>query len=190
MTDHVCIYRLSVPEGYEWALPVDSDDFEILQSLADRPAGAAWQPVQMTLLRVDDQGHPHRRADLPWIGSHALILRDQAIDTVGRLLAPHGELLPLDCKEARLAVFSAPIVTGVLDEDRSDMVRFGTGRIMAVRRPVFRLDVLGNAKAFKLAEMPRGDLYLSADLFDALRATGMTAGTDFRPVETGQGGHQ
>lgn len=188
MTDPGLFYHLSVPEGYEWALPVDSDNFEIFQGLPERHPHGTWQPIQMTLLTTDDRGRPQRRADLPWLGSHVLVLRDEAIDTVGSLLAPHGELLPLACEQARLAVFSAPAVAGVLDEGRSDIVRFGSGRIMAIRHPVFRRDVLGGAKAFKLAEMPRGELYLAEDIVDEIRATGLTSGTDFKLVNDGRGG--
>lgn len=188
MTDSGPIYHLSVPEGYEWALPVDSDDFEVLQGLAERHPRGTWRPIQMTLLTTDDWGRPQRRADLPWLGSHDLVLRDEAIDTVGSLLAPHGELLPLACEQARLAVFSAPAVAGVLDEERSDIVRFGSGRIMAIRHPVFRRDVLGASKAFKLAEMPRGELYLAEDIVDEIRATGMISGTKFKLADGGRDG--
>jgi hypothetical protein len=133
----------------------------------------------MTILNEDDGGKPHLRADLPWLGSEAVVLRDEAIETVGSLLRPHGEILPLVCDEARLALFAAPVVAGALDEDRSELVRFGSGRIMVLRTPAFHVSALRGAAAFKLAEMPRGDLYLTDTLVDAIRATGLTAGTDF-----------
>lgn len=182
MTSNARIFRPSVPEGFEWAVPAESADFEVIRTLPERPLGAPWQSIHMTLLKVDDRGRPHQRADMPWLGSEALVLRDEAIETVGALLRPHGELLPLVCDDARLALFSAPVVVGVLDGDRSDIVRFGSGRIMALRAPAFHAAALGDTKAFKLAEMPRGDLYLAGELVDAIRATGMTAGTDFAPV--------
>ncbi len=180
MTDSGPIYRLSVPEGYEWALPVDNDDFETFQRLPER---RAWSPVRMTLITADERGRPQRRADLPWLGSHVLVLRDDAIERVGPFLAPHGELLPLLCDDAHLAVFSAPAVAGALDENRSDIVRFRSGRIMAIRHPIFRRHPIGTSKAFKLAEVLRGDLYLTADIVDKIRATGMSSGTNFELVD-------
>lgn len=51
---------------------------------------------------------------------------------------------------------------------------------MAVPAPVFRQDMLEHAQAFKLVEMPRGDLYLGEELVSAIRATGMTSGTEFK----------
>ena len=177
------IYRPSVPENYEWALPADDVDNEAIWTLAGRRPGQAWDPIRMTLLKVDsDHGSPYRRADLPWLGSHTLVLRDQAIDRVGEILRPYGELLPLLCDDARLTLFSAPPVAGVLDENRSEVVRFSTGGIMSIRRHAFRLSALEETMAFKLVEMPRGNLYLTDRLVDAILATGMTAGTEFVPV--------
>jgi hypothetical protein len=119
------------------------------------------------------------RADLPWLGENVLVLRDAAIEAVGKCLQPHGELLPLECDDARLVLFSAPVKTGVLDESRSHLERFDSGRIMALRSPTFRLPALQGVAAFKLAEMPRGDLFLEGALVADIVATGLSAGTDF-----------
>lgn len=182
MTGAVHIFRPSVPEGYEWAVPTDDADLEVIRARGERPPGDPWTPIQMALLKVDDHGQSQKRSDLPWLGGHVLVLRDEAIEAVGEILRPHGELLPLLCDEARLALFSAPVVQGVLDEARSDMVRFGSGRIMALRAPAFRGSALGGRGAFRLAEMPRGDLYLTDHVVEAIRSTGMTAGTHFTLV--------
>ncbi len=186
MTGTVRILRPSVPEGFEWALPTDEADWEVIWALAERKVGGPWTPIHMTLLKLDDYGRPQLRSDLPWLGSDVLVLRDEAIETVGEVLRPHGELLPLLCDEARLALFSAPVVQGALDEARSDIVRFGSGRIMALRAPAIREAALGGMWAFKLAEMPRGELYLTEQLVEAIRGTGMTAGTEFTVV-SGEG---
>ena len=176
------IFRPSVPQGHEWALPADNADFEAIRGLGERSPGDPWTPAPMNLIKVDDHGRPQHRSDMPWLGGHVLVLRDEAIEAVGEILRPHGELLPLICDEARLALFSAPVVAGVLDEARSDLVRFGSGRIMALRAPTFRVAVLGRVGAFKLAEDPRGDLYLTDHVVEAIRSTGMTAGTHFTLV--------
>ncbi|MDP5226314.1 MULTISPECIES: hypothetical protein [Arthrobacter] len=113
------------------------------------------------------------------MATDVLILRDDAIETIGPLLRPHGELLPLLCEEARLAVFSAPVVEGAVDLEKSDIVRFRDGGILRFRSTVFHEEVVGNLMAFKLSEKPRGKLYLTEPLVEAMLATGMTAGTNF-----------
>ncbi|MGV8857607.1 hypothetical protein [Rhodoglobus sp.] len=58
-------------------------------------------------------------------------------------------------------------------------MRFSDGGIMYMPQPIFHSDVVSGAGAFKLAEMPRGDLHLTGELVDAILATGQTSGTDF-----------
>lgn len=135
MTDLTRVYRPSVPEGFEWVVPTDSRDFEVLRALGERRPGDSWRPIRVTMVRVDDQGRAQARAEMPWLGSHALVLRDKAIESVGPILKRCGELLPLLCEEARVVLFSAPLVSGALNEDLSEMVRFGSGRIMALPAP-------------------------------------------------------
>ena len=68
----------------------------------------------MRLLKSDvGSKGPYKRADMPWLNSGVIILRDEAVDVVGEILRPHGVVLPLLCEEARLALFSAPLVEGV-----------------------------------------------------------------------------
>lgn len=176
------VYRPAVPEGFEWAFPVDPGDFEAFWTLYERRPGAAWEPIPMRLLKQDEHGRPWRRAEMPWLGRHVLILRDEAIESIGPLLAPYGELLPLMCDEARLVVFSAPPAANALEEDRSEIVRFASGRIMDIRRHAFNLGALAGNRAFKLAELPRGGLFLTGDLVESIRETGLTDGTEFQLI--------
>ncbi|MBB2974946.1 hypothetical protein FHX49_000487 [Microbacterium endophyticum] len=186
MSQSARIYRPDLPEDdFEWALPVDPDDFETIQTLPQRTVGSVWRPIRMALIKEDEGAPVMRRADMPWLGRHVLVLRDEAIEVVGPLLRPHGELLPLVCDYARLMLFSAPLIAGVLDEERSKTVRFRAGGIMSLTEPVFRVEALGSSQVFKLAEMPRGSLYLRAELVEAILATGMTSGTNFKAVFEG-----
>lgn len=184
------IYCPAVPEGFEWAFPVDPGDFEVFWTLSERQPGAAWEPIRMRLLKEDEHERPWLRAEMPWLGGHVLILRDEAIEAVGPLLAPYGELLPLVCDEARLVVFSARLVANALEEGRSDIVRFATGRIMDIRRHAFDLGAIAGTRAFKLAEFPRGGLFLTGDLVASIRRTGFTDGTEFHLIYDASAGER
>ena len=95
-------FQPSVPEGFQWVMPTVSD-YDVFMTLDDPPSATAWEPIHMSLLKVDeDRGRQRQHAYLPWLGSGALVLRDEAIEIVGALLQPHGELLPLASDEARL----------------------------------------------------------------------------------------
>lgn len=167
-------------DGYEWVLPVDDADFETLR-LAGQTS-EPWPSPEVRLLRTEDDGTLLRRASMPWLDSHALVLRDEAIDSVGRVLNYRGDILPLKSGDARFCLFAAHIQSSALDLEHSQIVRFSSGRILDLKRPVFHDEVVARAGAFKLREMPRGDVYFTQDVVEALRATGDAVGTDFELV--------
>lgn len=172
------ILQPAVAEGFEWALPVDEGDFEVFRSFDGRSRVASWEPIRMRLITVDDKGLSLRRAELPWLGEHVLILRDQAIESVGAVLARYGELLPLECAEARLAVFNATQILDAIDEERSDLIRFGSGRLMKIVHPVFR-EGIEETGVFKWGMDPVGPIYFARSVAERISATGHSAGTDF-----------
>lgn len=181
MNTNVRVYRPTVPDGYEWAIPVEAGSSEILVT-AGREDGVPWAIPELHLLRVVDGSKQLRRAVLPWLGSFALVLRDEAIDTIGPLLSDYGQLLPLLSPDARLSLFAARLVPGAISLEKSEIVRSSDGEIMYFQRPVFNDEVIAEAGAFKLPEMPRGDVYFTERLVDAIRATGCDTGTKFELV--------
>lgn len=181
MTTLTRVYRPVPEEGFEWALPLEDASFEVIRRA--QPDTARWAAPAMRLLHVDDDGTLLHWADMPWHGSHVLVLGDEAVDRVGPLLSAHGVCLPLTCDEARMAVFVARALVGGLDEDRSELVRFGSGRILDLKRPAFIASAIAQSAAFRLEEMLRGDLYLTDRIVDAIRATGLSGGTEFELVE-------
>jgi hypothetical protein len=175
------IYEPEVEEGFEWALPLDGKHALLFGGFDGTHRAATWSPVPMYLLRTDERGS-RQRADLPWLGSHVLILRDEAIDVVGPILADHGELLPLECADANLVVLNVTRVIDALDEQHSDVVRFSSGRIMDIKKAAFHGDELTGSAVFKIPQMPYGPLYFTSDIVERIRATRRHAGVTFREV--------
>lgn len=179
----VLVFRTQVAERFEWVVPRRAEDFDVLHALAQRPAASTtWEPVRVDVLKVGDRHRRLKRAAMPWLAADLLVLRDEAIEAVGPLLAPHGVLLPLECDEAELVLFSAGVRESVLDEARSELVRLDSGEIFYLPRPVFHASLLAGAIAFRLAELPYGGVFLTGPLVDAIQRTGTTAGTNFELV--------
>lgn len=146
------VYEFEVQEGYEWAVPESDEDFEIFESFDGTPRAAGWRPVRVELLK-EDEGQRFLPSDMPWLGRHAPVLRKKAVETLGPALTKDGELLPLACDEADLWVFNATAIREALDLDRSELVRFSTGRILDVTSYVFRPDCLHDLRAFKVPQL-------------------------------------
>jgi hypothetical protein len=135
----------------------------------------------MRLVTEDEHGRPLRSADFPWLGSHVLILRDRAVETVGSILDDYGELLPLDCEQANLWLLNVCRIVDALDEEESDLIRFSTGRIMKIQKAVFRDKLLSDAHIFKLPQMVRGSIYLTEDVAQQIQQARLQ-GIGFRVV--------
>jgi hypothetical protein len=166
------VYEPGVRPGFEWVLPVHDTDHEYLWSLDGTPRHATWRPLAVSRLTVGEDGSPRAEADLPWLGGHVLVLRQSAVVELGALLERHGELLPLSCEDTDLWLFNTTTVVDALDEDRSDLVKFDDGTILAVERYEFRAAAV--APVFKVPQLLRGPLFVSDEFASALTATGLT----------------
>lgn len=157
------VYRPTVDEGFEWVVAVADADFEVFRSFDGSPRRSGWVPVRVRLLTEDERGQPFEESDFPWLGSHALVLRKRAVDALGSVLADVGELLPLACDDAELWVLNVCRVVDALDEGRSQLVRFGTGRIMKVERHIFRPESVEGQLVFKIPQLLRGSVFMTDD---------------------------
>ncbi|GAA4994450.1 hypothetical protein [Actinopolymorpha pittospori] len=168
---------------YEFISTVDEDDLELVGELDATSRTADWSPVEVRIFSEDDDtGAPLQRADFPWLGSWALVLRDRAIDLAGPVLAPFGEFLPLTCADAAVTCFNGLELIDALDESRSQIVRFpSSGRIMAIEKHGFRPEMIPERSVFKIPQEQLGPLFYTEPVVDDLRALGLT-GLDFRLV--------
>lgn len=166
------VYEPGVRPGFEWVLPVHDTDHEYLWSLDGTPRRDTWRPVAVSRLTEADDGSPRAEADLPWLGGHVLVLRPSAVAALGPLLERHGELLPLACPDADLWLFNTVTVVDALDEDRSELVTFDDGTILAVEHYEFRPEAV--APVFKVPQLLRGPLFVSDEFASALTTAGLT----------------
>ena len=170
------IYKPVVAEGFEWAQPIDEDDFRIFRHLGPGVDRSTWIPVPFWLVR-EDEGQTFAESDFPWLGSDTLILRERAVDLLGDLIAPYGELLPLECDEAVLAAFNVHRIIDALDERRSTVVRYpSSGRVMAIERHAFAPEIVGEAVIFKIPEV--GSTYVTDEFVNRVETAGLR-GLDF-----------
>jgi hypothetical protein len=167
---------------YEDVSPVNEDDLDLFDEFDGTPRAENWTPVEMEIITVDSEtGATLQRADVPWFMGN-LVLRDKAIEAASPILAPLGELLPLECATAKLVCFNATQVLDALDEDRSEIVRFpSSGRIMAIERYAFRADAIPERAAFRIPQQQTGDVYFTEPVVEDLRSLGLT-GLDFKLV--------
>jgi hypothetical protein len=169
----VRVYVPQPEEGFELCHPIIPADFENLVRLINgQPRADSWTPIPVEIIR-EDEGEPLKRAGSPWLGPHALILREDAAAAVSRPLARWGEFLPLRCSEAPLVVYNPTHVLDALDERKSDVRRFSNGRVMMVKRYVFREGAIGKESAFKIPNLRSSPTFFVDTAVQAWTAAGI-----------------
>ncbi|MGK6317996.1 imm11 family protein [Sphingomonas sp. DT-204] len=175
------IFVFAVPGGFEWILPTRDAAFETFFSLDGRRQ-SGWQPPEMKILSVGDDGQPLHYSDFPWLGSDTPILRERAVELLKSDLERYGELLPLDCTEP-VWLFNVTEVVDALDLDKSTIVPFDDGTIMTIEQHVFNPHAIGDIEIFKLP-IRASSVYVSRRIVDRIRELGLE-GVDFEPVWPG-----
>lgn len=163
------VYEFEMQEKFEWVIPDADDDFEIFRTFNGTTRSSTWTPIRMKLLREGEATLP---SDMPWFRDGVPVLKRTAVDALGPLLRNDGEFLPLECNEADLWAFNGTTILDALDVDRSDLVRFSSGRIMRVNSYVFRSDRLQNVFAFKVPGLLRSALFVTEEV--VVRAATLT----------------
>lgn len=184
MSDVESVWRAGLPPcTYEWAIVPEDEpsgwDFEQAVRTLPRRQGP-WTPIPLEVADPLD-GQKALRASIPWWSTsrNVLVLRDEAIESVGSVLAWHGELLPVDGRNARMGIFSAPLVVDGLMEGESVLHQSPGSFNVRLDRGVFDAELIGGLQAF-VVPVGRGyDLFLTEGLVRRIESTGDTAGVVF-----------
>jgi len=100
---------------------------------------------------------------------------------MGDRLRSYGEFLPVICDDAEIVLYNPTRVIDALDERRSVLSRFQSGRIMMIDKHVFHADKIADVDVFKLP-MRASATYVSQRFADIWASHGLT-GLDFVPVK-------
>jgi hypothetical protein len=169
------IHQFAVSEGQEWVLPVDDDYYEVFFGLDGRSL-EGWQPPVMR--RVEEGERLY--SDFPWLGEHAPLLRQPAVDALAAALRPYGELVAL--RGEKVWLLNVTHVIDALDEARSRIVRFDDGDILAIERYAFDGEKIGTAEVFKLP-MRASPVFVNDVFVERVRNAGLR-NVSFEPVWT------
>lgn len=144
------VYEPLADSGYEWVDAVQEDDYELFWQLDGQPHAATWKPIAVRRVRADEH-QSCNPSDFPWLGSHALVLRQSAVEALGDILNAHCEVLPLLTDDGvELFVLNTRVIDA-LDEHSSSLLRFpGSNRIMRIKKPEFVASAIEGADVFRL----------------------------------------
>ena len=166
-------------ERYRWLTMRREDDFNVLADLAGTSASGSWRPLRVEWID-DDLNSRLPKGDFPTLGSTPT-LSQRAVDELIDVLVENGEILPLDVATGEPCyVYNVTRTVDALDESRSDLVRFDSGRIMMVKRHAFRAPELEGVTIFKVPQL-RAPVFVTEPLMKRITQSGLT-GFSFRQI--------
>jgi uncharacterized protein DUF1629 len=113
---------------------------------------------------------------------HMPLFSQRAVDALGEMLRPNGQLLPLDYGSGAYYAYNVTKLLDALDEERSEIVRFPTGRIMDIKRYAFiRGQLEEGLTIFKLLPTPLLRVFVTGKFVEAVERAGLT-GFKFLPA--------
>jgi hypothetical protein len=177
------IYAPQGAEDFECVNTVDNVDYEVLLQFDGQRRASTWKPIAVRRVRADDR-QGFIPSDFPWLGSHALIMRRAAVDALGDILDPNGEVLPLSTDDGvELFVLNARMVDA-LDEANSSLMKFpGTNRIMRIKKVAFVTSRIEGIDLFRLPHRA-SPTYVSGRFVERVKAAGLR-GLVFNQVWSG-----
>jgi hypothetical protein len=161
---------IHVPVGsqvHQWLQCVGDADFDALNStdLQSR-VSSSWR-LRVRLIVENERGAPLRDSGLLWLSSHVLAMTAVVRDAVGTVLEGQGVFARLGSDDGDFWMF-VPDVCDALNEAGSSVTRFSSGRVMYVSRYDFYPDRLLGRTAFRIPQLPKGPLFCSQRVVDAL----------------------
>jgi hypothetical protein len=178
------IYKLRHCEGYEWLLPIDSCNYDLL-IFDGKPRANTWQPIKMRRLRFTEDGQFLQPCDFPCgSGGGDLPMTHAARERIGSYLEKYGEFLPLECDDGTFLTFHVTHFVDALDEHASDVLRSPDDPdvVLMIHKHIFQPERLTLDWMFKLPQSRgRGSFYVTDPFVNLIRTSGLT-GLDFHRV--------
>jgi hypothetical protein len=165
------VLKVWVIEGQQLAVPAEKGHLDELFGLDGTPRAATWPRPPVRLILEDEDGQPLSPTDFPFLGDHALVLKERAYSSLGPHLAALGELLPLTCETEPLWLFNAGVVIPALDMERSKVEVARSGKILLIDEYVFHPDLLEGTLLFKTPET--ATLYMTDDFVSLVDSLGL-----------------
>jgi hypothetical protein len=173
------IYQLRPDvDRFRWLTLVEEQEFNLLHDLPDGPTTGSWRPLAAEWI-ADDLNSGKPTSDFPTLGSTP-VFSQRAVDALIDVLVPHGELLPLRVPDGSFYIYNATHVIDALDEERSELVRFSSGRVMHVASYAFKTDVVQGEAIFKVPQL-RGTVFVSNGFSQRIREADLS-GFALRPL--------
>lgn len=150
------------------ALRDDGDWASLRGCFSGEKMSESWVPLDVEIL-VEENDQKAKKNDIPSLSPGIPVFTKRAADALGTLLTSNGELLPLGSPVGEYYAFNVTNIIDALNVERSDVKRFGSGKIMRVNKyEFFREKVVGEV-IFKIPQLRRSHIFVTDVFLNAVQ---------------------
>ncbi|OPH60462.1 hypothetical protein BC351_18410 [Paenibacillus ferrarius] len=158
-------YDVENYEGFE----VANGDWSIVDKIDGKPLIQEWSPIELKLF-----DEPQKlRSDIPYFVG-APVFSKKAVELLGSLINNSVEILPIKFDREEYYIINVVNLLNCIDFEKSEVVKFRSGRIMKFKKYEFIADVVSNEHIFKIAEMPQHSVFVSEEFRNVVLASNLS----------------
>lgn len=160
----------------EFINTISIDSVDLVDFLETRrPLATSWSPIRVRRVHPTSSRKIARKVDLPFYGSHVMFLRPRAVDALRSDLNSSGELLDVEDEGGDdLCLFNVLVVVDALSLEESEIKYFSDGRIMRIKKYVFRPDRIEGVDLFRIPQMRSSPIFVSQRFVDKVHELQLT----------------
>jgi hypothetical protein len=96
-----------------------------------------WRPIELQVMRGEEYKNCTVPSDFPWF-ILGFVMSGRAVNALRDMLEPHGEILPLICKDGEYWYYFPTSICDALDLTHSQYERYESGEVMHIDRYVLK----------------------------------------------------
>ena len=166
------VYQFQTSDDACTLMPVreaEGDAFERLGGHAIDPN--SWPKIAVRVVRDGSGGKEATDFGLVWTEP---ALNFHTVEALSDILQANGQILPLLSEDGDYCVYNVTTLLDALDEDRSVVKRFSSGRIMSVQQFAFRPQIIGAHPIFKIPQLPRAYTFITDAFLSRVQSARLT----------------
>jgi hypothetical protein len=166
------VYQFQTSDDACTLMPVrepEGDAFERLNGQAIDPN--SWPKVTVRVVRDGSGGTEATDFGLVWTEP---AVNFHTVEALSDLLRQNGQILPLLSEDGDYCAYNVTTLLDALDEDRSVVERFSSGRVMSVQRFVFRPEVIAAHPIFKIPQFPHAHAFITDEFVRRVQSARLT----------------
>lgn len=131
---------------------------------------------------VFDRTKSQKISDFPIFSVHVPVFSKKAVQCMEEILLTHGQILPLKCERDEYFAYNVTTVIDAIDEEKSEIIRIPTGKIVHVTKFVLNDDKLTGNSIFKLKHLELMEVFVTGDFVERVAQNNLS-GFDFCKID-------